>query len=46
MGLIGLILVLSGLIGAIIGGLVLDKTKAFKYSTLYGLSFFWIFKVN
>ena len=30
MGLIGLILVLSGLIGAIIGGIILDKTKAFK----------------
>jgi len=40
-GFIGLILVLSGLLGAVIGGIVLDKTKAFKATTLiiYAFSF-------
>lgn len=32
-GFIGLILVLSGLIGSVIGGIILDKTKAFKMTT-------------
>lgn len=40
-GLIGLVLVLSGLIGAVIGGIILDRTKAFKATTLgiYALTF-------
>ena len=29
-GIAGLILVLSGLIGAVIGGILLDRTKSFK----------------
>ncbi|RNA31816.1 feline leukemia virus subgroup C receptor-related 1 [Brachionus plicatilis] len=33
-GLIGLILVASGLIGAVVCGFVLDRTKQFKYTTL------------
>lgn len=33
-GFIGLILVLSGLLGAVIGGIILDKTKAYKATTL------------
>lgn len=32
-GFIGLILVLSGLLGAVIGGIILDKTKAYKLTT-------------
>jgi hypothetical protein len=38
-GIIGLILVLSGLVGAVIGGVVLDKTKAFKY--YYHSELYW-----
>lgn len=40
-GFIGLILVLSGLLGAVIGGIILDQTKAYKATTLiiYGLTF-------
>jgi hypothetical protein len=33
-GYAGLILVVSGLIGTIIAGILLDKTKAFKYDLI------------
>lgn len=40
-GIIGLTLVLSGLLGALIGGIVLDRTKAYKATTfiIYAFSF-------
>lgn len=40
-GLIGLTLVLSGLIGAVIGGIILDRTKAYKATTfaIYACAF-------
>jgi hypothetical protein len=40
-GIIGLILVLSGLFGAVIAGVILDKTKKFKLITfiIYACSF-------
>ncbi len=36
-GMIGLILVLSVLIGSIFGGVILDKTKKYKYSYIISL---------
>lgn len=42
-GYAGLILVLSGLIGAIIAGVLLDKTKAFKYDFIVSSLVFSLF---
>ena len=39
-GVIGVVLTMSGLFGSILGGVLLDKTKAFKYLKILILKLF------
>jgi hypothetical protein len=43
-GIAGLILVVAGLFGSVIGGILLDKTKAFKFNILFFISYFYLTK--